>query len=154
MSEYATAVHGLTLERLERKSKGLRFEAYSRELTDLFAGKRIAGHSVGCDLRALRQEFKRCGVEFPEHKQFCTMNHFTPILNIHIQGQRKPKSPSLAEVCESLGVKREDVLRACGELYDCSSAPHDARYDACATLLCIERGFRRGLIRGILPEGW
>lgn len=152
MSDYAREVHGLSVSSLLRLSKGRRFADDAHQIAGLLTGKYIAGHSVGCDIRALRGEFSRCGVGFSPEKQFCTMAHFTPVMRIHQEGQRKPKNPSLIEVCEYLGVKDEAVLRASCDLYGANTNHHDARFDVCATYLCIKSATERGMLRGLLPE--
>lgn len=154
MSEYATAVHKFTISTLSRLSNGARFKDSAREIAAKLRDCRIAGHGITNDLRCLKTEFARAGISFTPTSAFCTMKHFAPIMRIPVSGQRRPKDPNLSELCDYLGVTK-DAIEKCEKIFfKESSRQHDARYDACATFLCIAKASNRGMVRGILPEGW
>lgn len=152
MSSHAHDLHGLSMAKLHRLSGGQRFVDQLREVNWLLNGRRLVGHSVGCDIRALRAEFTRVGYMFPIVHQFCTMAHFAPIMNVRVEGQKRPKNPSLSELCKYLAVTDEEVLGASCGLYGVNTNQHDARYDVCATYLCLQHATERGMLRGFLPE--
>lgn len=152
MSQHAFDLHGLSMTKLHRLSGGARFADKIPEIFGLLYGKRLVGHSIGCDVRAIHNEFVRADKEFPPIRQFCTMTHFAPIMNIHQEGQRKPKNPSLPELCKYLTVTEDEALGASCALYGVNTNHHDARYDVCATYLCVKHAEQRGMLRGLLPE--
>ena len=122
-------------------------------LCDRLSGQKIVGHSISSDLAVLKAEFGRCGIRMPSYSRHCTMIHFRPVLNIRRAGQRRAKDPSLAELCLYLGVLPASVQGLSVRLFGAHTAAHDARYDVCATYLCIQKATEKGMIRGLLPEG-
>lgn len=153
MSDYAKAVHGLSISDLLRLSEGKRFGDAAESIRALMCGKRIAGHNVSADISAIRGELERCGMGLKPEKQFCTMHHFAPIMNVRVEGQRRPKDPRLSELCKYLCVTENAVLEASRALYGADTRAHDARFDVCATYLCIEAAEKAGMVRGLLSEG-
>jgi DNA polymerase III epsilon subunit-like protein len=151
MSGYAFDLHGLSVSKLERLSGGKTFKDQVSEVFGILYGKRLVGHSISSDIRALWNEFERAGHEFPPIRQFCTMAHFAPVLNIRTEGQRRPKNPNLSELCKHLGVLPETVHDAVSEFFEANTHIHDARYDVCATYLCIRAATRAGMVRGLFP---
>jgi DNA polymerase III epsilon subunit-like protein len=154
MNEHAFAVHGLSVSSLLRLSGGKRFKDSAREIANALRGARIAGHGIASDLRVLRSELFHANVAFFPEAQFCTMHHFAPIMRMRVPGQRRSKDPNLAELCHYLGVTSEIVSKLHNRLFGGDGAWHDARFDVCATLLCIEKATSAGMVRGLLPEGW
>jgi hypothetical protein len=66
---------------------------------------------------------------------------------------KMPWNTSLSELCKYLGVDYKTVQEAARGLYGADMKWHDARFDVCATYLCIDRATQAGMIRGLLPEG-
>lgn len=153
MNPHAQEKHGYSIDALRRLSGSRRFSDHAPEVFGLLNGKRLVGHSTASDALALKHEFKCCDMEYNPAKQFCTMKHFTPIMNIPLRGQRRPKPPSLTELCEYLGVTDSAIISMRVGLFEGACSWHDARFDACATYLCVKRAAERGLLRGLIPEG-
>jgi len=149
MSESSYAVHGLSREALEMLSGGLSFRDCAEKLYDVFSSADIvAGHNVAADLRFLQTEFERAGLELPEIKSFCTMNHFTKVMKLERRYPAGyPKPPKLIELAEFLGVKQESARELCAKLFGKGSELHDARFDTALTYLCIKVGIGRGYIK-------
>lgn len=152
MNPHAAAVNGFTVASLERLSGGHRFGEMADELAARLRGHRIVGHSISSDLRALRMEFDRAGILYKAAGQFCTMTYFAPVMNLRLDGSRRPKMPSLTELCDYVGIGKGEASELATSLYGSRSAAHDARYDVCATYLCLEKAEAKGLLRDLLPK--
>lgn len=153
MNTHAQDKHGYSIEALKRLSGGRRFADHAPEIFGLLHSKCLVGHSVASDALVLKHEFKWCDIEYNPSKQFCTMKHFTQIMNIPQHGQRRPKAPNLAELCTYLGVTSAMISDLHYYLFGLDGNWHDAQFDACATYLCVRRGEDLGLIRGLNPKG-
>jgi len=152
MNEYAAEVNGFSVAQLAQLSGGTRFKERAETISGQLSGHMLIGHNVSSDIKVLRDEFRRAGVPFSPARKFCTMNHFTHILNINQAKSRRPKYPSLNDLCEYLNVRTPDISGLCEELFNYRGRQHDARYDVCATLLCIQKAEQAGMIRGLLTK--
>lgn len=102
IGEDTVKIHGITNERAT--AEGRPFEGILTELLDMIAkADEIVGHNISFDMRMLRIETKRRGIETPEYKTFCTMKKSTDLVNLQPTGKMVeagfmwPKNPKLAE---------------------------------------------------------
>lgn len=140
MDEHAFAVHGLSKEALDTLSGGVRFADRAGELYALLAGADLlVGHNISSDVKALKAEFARCGLDFAPKRTFCTMNRFTKEMGLPRRCGRGPKPPRLMELAAYFGLTEEEIASAAGEWFGGGDVAHDARFDAAATWLCLAR---------------
>jgi DNA polymerase III epsilon subunit-like protein len=140
INRHAKKVHGLGVYQLRRLSGGEIFADRSDEIYNDFKDcKLVIGHDVGGDMKYLRAEFKRIGVQFPEIPIFCTLKHYTQ--EAHIPLKQNPnvlKPPKLTELTEHFGLSQDFIAGKCHKWYgEGGDHPHDARYDAAAAYLCM-----------------
>jgi DNA polymerase-3 subunit epsilon len=153
MSEGARDVHGMSVEDLEALSGGEVFAARAAELFEDFSrADLLVGHNVAADDRYLRAEFSRLAMPLKKIKTFCTMNYFTGDAQLRQKvNTGRPKPPKLSELIEYFALSGDEVAARADEWFSGSDgAPHDARYDAAATYLCLLEAVRRGMVRGVL----
>ena len=152
MSEGALEVHGLTMDMLRGLSGGARFEDKAQEIFEAFASAKLwVGHNVSADERYIRVEMERCGLKLPKRLTFCTMNYFTPEMNLARKVNiGRPKPPKLTELVRHFELTEEFVAEKAAEWFGGGGALHDARFDTAATYLCVVEGTKRGRLRGIL----
>ena len=71
INRHARKVHGLGIGQLRRLSGGDLFAHHADEIyRDFSKCSLVIGHDVAGDMRYLREEFRRIGVQFPEIEQF------------------------------------------------------------------------------------
>ncbi|MEJ8555008.1 3'-5' exonuclease [Tepidibacter sp. Z1-5] len=96
----AQEIHGLSVEKLKKLSRGKTFKDYVKiikhdfEETDL-----LIAHNYSFDFAYLRKAFLKCNIEFKDVNKFCTMNYFRSICNIPDKRGRN-KAPKLRELIE------------------------------------------------------
>lgn len=149
MSAGSQAVHGLSMRALRTLSGGQRFADRAQEIiADFGAAQLIVGHNVSFDMRFLRAELQRVGLELPAIPTFCTMKHFTPAMALKrkFQGGR-PKPPKLVELAEFFALNDAEVERLSGAWFGGGGSSHDARFDAAMTFLCLREGARRDMVQ-------
>ncbi|MBQ8087973.1 MAG: hypothetical protein IJ234_06055 [Clostridia bacterium] len=139
VNRYAKKVHGLSAAQLRRLSHGEVFASRADEIYDDFKDcSLVIGHDVAGDMRYLKYEFKRIGVDFPNIPIFCTLKHYTEEAHIPLkQNPKVLKPPRLGELTEHFGLSQEFIAAKCAKWYGGGDHPHDARYDAAAAYLCM-----------------
>jgi len=152
MNPDAQAVHGFSMDDLDKLSGGERFEDRAEELFAEFSSAQLyIGHNIAADVRYIRQEFEKLGMKLPKINTFCTQNYFTSQVNLKMKVNiGRPKPPKLIELCEFFELSEEFISERAGEWFGDGAAAHDARFDTTATYLCMEAGTRRGMLRGVL----
>jgi len=139
VNRYAKKVHGLSVSQLRRLSGGDVFAYRADEIYNDFKDcKLVIGHDVAGDMRYLKAEFARVGVELPDIPIFCTLKHYTKEANIPLkQNPKMLKPPRLGELTEHFGLTQEFIAAKCAKWYGGGDHPHDARYDAAAAYLVM-----------------
>lgn len=139
INRYARQVHGLSVYQLRRLSNG---EIFAQRADEVFRDfqdcKMVIGHDVGGDMRYLRREFERVGLQLPHIPIFCTLKHYTE--EAHIPLKQNPnvlKPPRLDELTQHFGLSQEFIASKCQKWFGGGDHPHDARYDAAAAYLCM-----------------
>jgi len=136
----ATAVHGITVEKLSALSGGHTFSEYQDEIyDDFFSADVIAGHNVKFDIGFMIAEFKYLDRIFRYNESFDSMRFFTPIMKLTRPNSAAYKYPKLAELMQFAEVYPYDVSRAVREIFGSSSLDfHDATFDTAALYLSVE----------------
>lgn len=137
--ETASAIHGITTEKLAVLSKGKTFSDYADEIyNDFSSADLIVAHNDKFDITFLTAEFSYIDILFKYNASLCSMKYFTSVLKI----QRKSggfKYPKLSEVAEFFEFYPYDVTRECIKLFGADeTAFHDARYDTVIVYLAIK----------------
>lgn len=151
MSPEAQEIHGLSVEALASLSGGMRFSDHAGEILSLFSSADLlVGHNVSADLRYLRAEFARLGMELPPVKTFCTMNRFTSVTRLkRVYHTNRFKPPKLTELTDYYGLAPEYIAEKAACWFGESGAAHDARFDVAATWLCILSALEKGDLKEI-----
>lgn len=128
MTPEATAINGITDEMLREKGVPIK-DALDLYAAGLDARRVVVGHNVNFDLKCMRAELRRVGMEdrYLLTRSICTMFSSRAICNLG-------KVPKLQEACEFFGIEQH--------------AGHTALADA-HSALAIMRHLRA---RGALPE--
>lgn len=139
VNRYAKRVHGLSVSQLRRLSGGKIFADCADEVYRDFKDCRLViGHDVAGDMRYLRGELRRVGLDLPEIPIFCTLKHYTKEANIPLkQNPNVLKPPRLGELTDHFGLTQAFIGQKCRKWYGGGDHPHDARYDAAAAYLCM-----------------
>lgn len=139
VNRYAKKVHGLSVSQLRKLSGGEIFAHRADEIYNDFKDcKLVIGHDVAGDMRYMKAEFARIGVDFPDIPIFCTLKHYTKEANIPLkQNPKVLKPPRLGELTEHFGLTQEFIAEKCSKWYGGGDHPHDARYDAAAAYLVM-----------------
>ncbi len=142
INHHARKVHGISVSQLRKLSGGEVFAHRADEIYNDFKDcKLIIGHDVGGDVRYLKAEFARIGVQLPDIPTFCTLKQYTKEANIPLkQNPNVLKPPRLGELTEHFGLTQEFIADKCAKWYGGGDHPHDARYDAAAAYLCMMVG--------------
>ena len=114
-----------------------------KEVLSDFADSTLAAHHLNRDKRVLVHAF---GL-LPNRHGLCTMYRFARVLRL--PGGRSYKFPSLAELCAHYAVSPAAIAAAAEADFGAGSAPHDARFDAEAVLLCTRAAVERGDLRDL-----
>ena len=142
----AQAVHGFSVEKLAVLSKGLRFSDRLEEIAEDFCtADLIVGHNVKFDIGFLTAEFGYENETFRYKESLCSMRAFTPICRLPRANHVGFKYPKLSELLDFLEIYPYDVTRAQLQLFDGAGGAHDARYDAAAVYLAIQKAKQKGL---------
>ena len=142
INRHAKKVHGISVYQLRKLSGGDVFAHRADEIYNDFKDcKLVIGHDVGGDMRYLKAEFARIGVQLPDSPMFGTLKHYTKEANIPLkQNPNVLKPPRLGELTEHFGLTQEFIAEKCAKWYGGGDHPHDARYDAAAAYLCMMVG--------------
>lgn len=133
----AQAVHGLSVEMLEKLSGGETFSDRIDEICDDFEkADLIVGHNVGFDISFMIAEFRGQDRQFRYKEQFDTMKYSTPVMKLPRKSGRGYKYPKLTELTEYAGVFPYDVSRKTMEIFGTDALDvHNAAYDTTMTFL-------------------
>ena len=135
----ASEVNGLTQELLKKFSNNKTFEDFSNEIYEDFSNEtKLVAHNIQFDMEFLLEEFKRVYKDtniFKEKEYFCTMEHYTNILNIK-HSYYGVKYPKLVEVVSYLKIKYADIADETKKIFKTEGVTyHDARFDVVTTLM-------------------
>lgn len=145
ISDGASAVSGLTVEKLAELSGGKKFSNYAEEIYLDFAKEDIiVAHNLDFDRSFLLEEFKRLDKKtglFQSSINFCTMEYYTDILKIpRYKGYKYPK---LSEVIEYLNIDEESLKSKTSEIFKIDDIGyHDARFDVISVLAICKDIFK------------
>ena len=142
INRYARKVHGLSVYQLKQLSGGKGFVDHIDEIYRDFADcKLIIGHDVAGDVKYIRREFQRYGIQLPDYPIFCTLRHYTEEAHIPLkQNPKVLKPPRLEELCDHFGLSQAFIAEKCRKWYGGGDHYHDARFDAAAAYLCMVVG--------------
>lgn len=150
----ASAVTGLTKEKLDILSEGKVFGDYIDEiLEDFNSVDLLIAHNMDFDMKFINAEFERCGVYFNAPLCFCSMKYYTDICKIPNPNPRYGgyKFPRLEEVINFMGIEDDKVKDLCNKLYKETSIDfHDSRYDIVSTYVML----KEGIYKGYMPRGF
>ena len=143
VSEGASAVNGLTVEKLKELSKGQVFSDVAERVYEDFKDAIVVCHNVGFDLPLLNRCIRRAlGKPLLVQKSFCTMEYYTPILQI--PGHYGYKWPRLSEVMDHLGIEEKRVMFSATKIFKGAGIGfHDARFDVAATYAILQETANR-----------
>lgn len=136
----ASAVTGLTVDKVLELSQGKLFGDYASEIVEDFeAADVIVAHNLSFDERFMSAEMQRCGFWFNAgSKGFCSMKGMTDVLRI--PGVRcRYKWPSLAELAAFYNVTDADVATYTLRWFGVQKDAHDARHDSVKMFLALAR---------------
>ena len=135
MNPFATRLHRLTKEKLEKLSHGRDFGHHAAEIAEDLRHCQLVCHNSRSDIDLLREEFDKAGISFEPYDSFCTMAHFKSVCVI-ADKHGANKNPSLKELIAFFAVDDEEISQCTPELFDAGKLPaHDSRYDAAALYL-------------------
>ena len=136
----ATAVHGITVEKLKVLSGGKTFSDYQDEIYDDFANADlIVAHNAKFDIGFMIAEFRYLDRIFRYNECLDTMRYFTPIMKLKRQSSNAYKYPKLAELTEFAEVYSYDVSRAVKKIFGADSLNyHEAAFDTVSMYLSVE----------------
>lgn len=139
----AESIHGLSVEKLKELSGGLKFSDIKFEFLSDIEGAVIIGHNIKFDLGFINSELKDLGIR---NKKFCTMEHFTDIIEIPGYGDDY-KWPRLEELIDFLEVNNKEIMKNIKKIFKVSKVGfHDSRFDVVGTYLCYKKGLKNKLI--------
>lgn len=143
----ATAVHGLTAEKLFHLSGGRTFGEFLEEIDDDFrAADLTVAHNFAFDYKFMSAEFSYYDRIFHYKESFDTMKKFTPLLRLPRANGVGYKYPKLTELAEFFELYPYDITRRSVQIFGDGAAAHDARYDVTATFMAFLCGAE------LLPE--
>lgn len=145
----AQRVHGLSVEMLAKLSNDKAFIDFYDELYEDFDNADLLiAHNFSFDIRFIKSEFMRCGVNYIYNESLCTMRYFTDICRIPGSSGYVYKWPNLEELTRFFDIKGKRIIKTTNELFDCKEIGyHDARFDTVATYLCLMEALNRGLVK-------
>lgn len=137
----ASQVTGLTVPILYKLSGGQRFADKIDEIEeDFVSADHIVAHNFSFDKKFMEMEFMRLNREFAYKNGVCSMRSTADFLQISTPYCRtRFKNPNLKELGDAFGVSDEEVIQTAIELYNSSSAAHDARFDTVKLMLAVEK---------------
>lgn len=140
----AEAVHGFSVERLEKLSGGKNFSAFIDEIeSDFTKADCLVAHNKSFDFNFLLKEFSRCGRTLEINDSFCSMKSTVGLCKLSRPNSRGYKYPKLIELCDKLGITQQDIAKACQILYGENVGFHDARFDTVAVAFAVNIGVNR-----------
>lgn len=141
----AERIHGMSVEVLRELSRGRIFADASEFVTHDLSDSLVVTHNVAFDRLFLETELQRCQRVWPARETFCTMRHFTPILQL--PSNCGYKSPRLDELMRYLNVSAEEVQQRARQLFGGDAVgAHDARFDCTAVLECYQASVAAGML--------
>ena len=146
----ALAVHGLSVERLEKLSNGNTFKDFAEEIYgDFIDCESIIAHNIDFDLNFLWIEMIRAGYKgefLREKKHFCTMLEYTDIMRLDWCEYEDYKSPTLNELSYFLGLNDDAVISTAKDTFQIDNKEeisfNDSRVDiivAMTACKCYEK---------------
>ncbi len=140
----ASAVHGITVEKLYALSKGKTFYDYADEIEDDFdRADLVVAHNFPFDFKFMFTEFANCYKTFKYNEKLDTMRYFNSLVKIPKANGKGYKYPKLCELAEYFDVFDYDVSRLAIKIWGNTGASHDARFDIAQTYLCVKEGRAR-----------
>ena len=135
----AYSVHGFSLEKLYVLSNGKRFGDLIEEIeSDFCSADLVCAHNTSFDFMFMRKEFERLGKIFAVKREFCSMKKLTPVCKLLRSGGAY-KYPKLNEACAHFGITDTEIKQTLNSLYNANASYHDARFDATAVYLLMDR---------------
>lgn len=150
MDPHAFAVHKLSKFALWSLSNGRIFADSALAIKDdIESCDMIIGHNVSADTLRLRNEFERINVDIAFPRELCTMRFFNNAVHAkNVKG--KHKFPKLSELCAHYKIKDSEIKKMCTKGFGVKDGLfHDARFDVCATFLCVRTAALYGDIKGV-----
>ncbi len=140
----AYLVHGFSKEILEELSCGKKFCDHFLEIKkDFESADLIVAHNTNFDFSFMRKEYERLNQIFFVKNEFCSMKKFTPVCKLQRKSGVGYKYPKLNELCLFLGISEKDIDNTATKLFNANSAFHDARFDASALYLAVNKGLEQ-----------
>ncbi|TJX14591.1 3'-5' exonuclease [Tissierella creatinini] len=145
----AQRVHGLSVKELVKLSNNKGFiDCYKEFINDFNSADILVAHNFNFDIRFIKTEFKRCGINYIYNDSLCTMRYFTNICRISNINGNGYKYPRLEELVNYFGIKENTIKNATKDLFQCKGLDyHDARFDTTAAYFCFVEALNKGLIR-------
>lgn len=141
MDYSAFAVHGFSMDRLQKLSGGKRFSDYIDIIENDFSkADLVVSHNTAFDFMFMRAEFEKLGRDFCVQDEFCTMKKFTPICQLPKSRGVGYKYPKLSELCSFLDITDQKIKSASEKIFGVEAGFHDARFDTTAVLLSLNIG--------------
>lgn len=136
----AVFIHGITIEKLEILSKGLKFDDYIDEIEDDFSrADLVVAHNFNFDFGFMSQEFKNNLRTFRYKESLDTMKYFTPVMKLPRPNGKGVKYPKLEEFCVFADVYPFEVNKFVKENFSMDDKKsHDAAYDTAAMFLAVQ----------------
>ncbi len=136
----ASAVHGLTKEKLLILSNGRTFKDNAFEIySDFSNAGLIISHNTSFDFSFLREEFDCVGVLFNPVNSFCSMKSAVSVCRLKRTNSNGYKYPKLSELTAFLGITDKEILLTTQTIFGSKCGYHDARFDTTAVYLaCLK----------------
>ena len=138
VEEEASAITGLTVDKLNILSGGKTFNDCSDEIFEDFNNANIICHNTKFDFGFIEKEFERINKKLVIKSSFCTMLNYKDKLKLrhHYYGYKFPK---LEEVVNFLKIDKEAINNVLSIISDDNNIDyHDARYDIACTYLAFK----------------
>lgn len=140
ISPSATAVHGITVEKLYKLSGGKTFYDHADEIEEDFdRADLLVAHNFPFDFNFMSAEFANCYKTFTYKEKFDTMRYFNALVKIPKTNGKGYKYPKLGELAQFFEIYDYDVSRLALKLFKGTGLSHDARFDIAQTYLCVEQ---------------
>ena len=135
----ATAVHGITAEKLAKLSGGHTFSEYLEEIDDDFSAASLTvAHNFSFDFSFMSAEFGYEDRIFHYTERFDTMRELKSKVALpSVNGRGTYKYPKLIELADFYEIYDYDVTRKSIELFGNGATSHDARFDVTQTYLSL-----------------
>jgi DNA polymerase-3 subunit epsilon len=143
----AELIHGFSVERLKKLSNNKEFGFYANQIhKDFTKADILVAHNIQFDMNFLKKELRSQNLDIDPDNQFCTMRHFTNILELPRTWGRGYKWPKLSELTEFLKIDKNEKIKLSEYLFGEQNQPHDARGDIVDTYLALKKGIEKGYI--------